>query len=107
MGGARLIDLQLSHNDVVQKMEVVEEGGKQARTLLYSDASFYKARPLTGRKHQIRLTLSHLGSPILGDKKYGGPPASRLFLHSYEIIFYNFSDDLEYLNNLHIVCDVD
>src|SRR5262249_37483748 len=25
----------------------------------------------TGRKHQIRLQLSELGSPILGDRKYG------------------------------------
>jgi len=30
------------------------------------------ARPLTGRKHQIRIHLSHAGHPIVGDKLYGG-----------------------------------
>jgi 23S rRNA pseudouridine1911/1915/1917 synthase len=33
-----------------------------------------KICPLTGRKHQIRLHLAHLGHPIVGDKIYGGDP---------------------------------
>jgi 23S rRNA pseudouridine1911/1915/1917 synthase len=34
--------------------------------------TWLKAHPHTGRKHQIRIHLAHLGHPIVGDKLYGG-----------------------------------
>ena len=34
--------------------------------------SLLRLRPLTGRKHQIRIHLAHIGHPIIGDKLYGG-----------------------------------
>lgn len=34
--------------------------------------SLLEVKPLTGRKHQIRIHLAHAGFPIVGDKLYGG-----------------------------------
>ncbi|MCH8194260.1 MAG: RluA family pseudouridine synthase [Planctomycetes bacterium] len=34
--------------------------------------SLLEVSPLTGRKHQIRIHLKHIGHPIVGDKIYGG-----------------------------------
>jgi 23S rRNA pseudouridine1911/1915/1917 synthase len=37
----------------------------------------------TGRTHQLRVHLSGIGHPIVGDAPYGGPPFERLCLHAY------------------------
>jgi 23S rRNA pseudouridine955/2504/2580 synthase len=54
----------------------VDEEGQEAETLLTRVArseaySLLEAQLLTGRTHQIRVHLAHLGHPILGDDKYG------------------------------------
>jgi 23S rRNA (cytosine1962-C5)-methyltransferase len=36
----------------------------------------------TGRTHQARIQLARAGSPIAGDRTYGGAPAPRLMLHA-------------------------
>ena len=43
------------------------------------------ARIYTGRTHQIRVHLAHLGHPILGDTLYGGAPSDRLWLHAWQL----------------------
>jgi tRNA pseudouridine32 synthase/23S rRNA pseudouridine746 synthase/23S rRNA pseudouridine1911/1915/1917 synthase len=39
----------------------------------------------SGRKNQIRVHFSEAGHPIVGDVKYGGMRASRLYLHSLRL----------------------
>ena len=43
----------------------------------------------TGRTHQIRVHLSSIGHPVVGDRLYGAPPSDlgRYFLHAHRIEF--------------------
>lgn len=52
---------------------VVAEAGDVARLALTLE---------TGRTHQLRVHLAHLGYPIIGDPLYHGRPAPRLMLHA-------------------------
>jgi 23S rRNA pseudouridine1911/1915/1917 synthase len=61
--------------------DCVKPDGVPARTtfrvlrrgcLQNKEASWIEARPVTGRKHQIRIHLQYAGHPIIGDKLYGG-----------------------------------
>ena len=61
------------------KRWVVREGGKPARTVFEvlgatDAASRVEARPATGRTHQIRVHLAHLGHPLFGEPRYAEPP---------------------------------
>lgn len=46
------------------------------------DSSLVEVRIETGVTHQIRVHLAHLGHPIVGDPRYGGPTADRMMLHA-------------------------
>jgi tRNA pseudouridine32 synthase/23S rRNA pseudouridine746 synthase len=53
----------------------------------YQGFRLFVVRPLTGKTHQIRVALKSLGSPILGDLRYGGEEADRGYLHAYALQF--------------------
>ena len=52
-------------------------------------ASLVEASPTTGRTHQIRVHMSAIGHPILGDETYGGPASGieRVMLHAWTLRF--------------------
>jgi 23S rRNA-/tRNA-specific pseudouridylate synthase len=68
---------------------------KDLRSKSYQGFSLVELFPKTGRTHQIRVVLKHLGHPIVGDSKYVGKKrikkdvlwCSRQFLHASEIEF--------------------
>ena len=42
-------------------------------------------KPMTGRRHQLRLQLAHRRCAIVGDSQYGGLPGPRMMLHASEL----------------------
>lgn len=73
----------------------VTPNGKQAITdyevvRTGENICFVRLKLLTGRTHQIRVHMSHIGCPLLGDKHYGGlPQLDRPALHSYELTLHH------------------
>lgn len=69
---------------------VVDADGDEAITewevaKTFGEVSLLELRPKTGRTHQLRAHMAHLGHPIIGDSFYGGLEASRLMLHAYQV----------------------
>ncbi len=48
-------------------------------------ATIVEVKLKTGRKNQIRVHFSEAGHPVVGDVKYGGRKAKRMFLHSLRL----------------------
>ena len=73
---------------------MVAEGGKPSLTgykVLWSmdGISLVECRLFTGRTHQIRVHMSALGCPLVGDKLYGANDEGlkRVYLHSWKLEF--------------------
>ncbi len=90
------------------KMAVVLKGGRDARSsyeVIWTDpaerASLVRVKIYTGRTHQIRVHMAHIGHPLVGDLVYGsqqhaqwitqGKPLSKMaqrqMLHAYSLSF--------------------
>ena len=79
----------------------VDREGRESQTVfrrrkVFRDYTLLSAELLTGRTHQIRVHLTHLGFPIVGDDKYGDFELNRglakrglrrMFLHAGELEF--------------------
>src|SRR5712671_5191079 len=84
-----------------ERRVVIDEQGQQAHTVFrlvrnFPDYTLLDAELKTGRTHQIRVHLAHLGFPIAGDDKYGDFDANkilakhglkRMFLHAASVEF--------------------
>ncbi len=86
-----------------RRVRIERDGGKMARTVFRRRQVWAKAQPPmslleaelhTGRTHQIRVHLSHLGFPLAGDDKYGDfawnkalakQGLKRMFLHAWRV----------------------
>ena len=78
-----------------QRMSIASKRGRAAKTeyrVLRSsgELSLLECRLHSGRTHQVRVHLKHLGHPVLGDKIYGGRFAKlfpRQMLHAWKLGF--------------------
>lgn len=81
--------------EIITKYKILDFNGKY---------SLAEIELLTGRTHQIRAHMSHIGNPLVGDTKYGKNQKAPDFikyqaLYSYKLIF-NFKTDAGILNYL-------
>jgi 23S rRNA pseudouridine1911/1915/1917 synthase len=85
-----IIDMPIERNPRTPQTFRVGANGKSAVTAYHvlktnGALSLLELKPTTGRTHQLRVHLKHIGHPILGDTLYDGPQAERLFLHAQSL----------------------
>ncbi len=105
-----LYEINIKKNMLIgkERMVKISEGGKIAKTIFQSiesskHFSLIECELVTGRTHQLRVHLSELGYPIVGDNKYGFKESQlskgsnhkkRMYLHANSFV----SEDL----NIHL-----
>ena len=115
---AALIEAPLG-NLIRGRVKVDFQDGKPSSTKvrtskIFKQHTLFECKPITGRTHQIRAHLTHIGAPISCDEMYGGKPAllsqikkkynlkkdteeqpmiKRFALHAFSITFANVKGD--------------
>ncbi len=72
-----VVNAPIARHPVDRKKMAVVQGGREAITHYevideYPSFTYAKMELETGRTHQIRVHMSHIGHPIIGDEVYGG-----------------------------------
>lgn len=98
-GGSGTVDAPLGRHPTRRTRIAVVPDGRRAVThyeVLQAGygVSFLEVTLETGRTHQIRVHMAHLGNPVLGDRTYGGVGElsrsmglERPFLHAWRLAF--------------------
>ncbi len=89
-----IIEAPIGRDPRNRKLMAVVAKGREARTeyrvvKYLGDYTLLEVMPETGRTHQIRVHLSAIGYPVVGDKVYGAksPHLSRQFVHASRLGF--------------------
>lgn len=90
-----IVRVPLARSKTHPLKRIADPSGKSAETaykVLESIGNYdlVEAKPTTGRTHQLRAHLAHLGHPIVGDKLYGADSfldLGRYFLHAAKLEF--------------------
>ena len=118
-----IVNAPLKKDSVTGMVKVASErnGGKKAISKYhvirnYGKYTLLDVEILTGRTHQIRIHMSYINHPVIGDKKYGDFNENKLFkeiynfenqfLHAYMLEFKKIDKPLDYLSDKIIKTDL-
>jgi 23S rRNA pseudouridine1911/1915/1917 synthase len=93
--GVRVVEASIGRDPVSRVRMAVVASGRAARTdvetlAVRTGVTAVRCTLHTGRTHQIRVHLAHIGHPLVGDVLYGGKPLlgmSRQALHAHRLSF--------------------
>lgn len=90
-----IIEAPIGRDPHNRKRMAIVETGKEASTQYkvkkyLNNYTLLEITPITGRTHQIRVHLSSIGYPVVGDLAYGAksPYIKRQFIHAYRLGFH-------------------